>query len=119
MLTPFIKSNIKVVNKKTHEPTEYDYYIGRPSMLGNPYTHLDTSKLSKFKVDTRDEAIALYEDYFYERVNNYDIDFLNELDKMYKIYKEHGELNLVCWCKPKSCHGDHIKKYLENILFNI
>ena len=25
-----------------------------------------------------------------------------------------GDVNLVCFCKPKSCHGDIIKMIIEN-----
>jgi hypothetical protein len=70
MLKPFVKSNINVVNKKTHEPTEYDYYIGRPSPLGNPYSHLSESKSAKFITKTRDKAIESYEVYFYSMIEN-------------------------------------------------
>ena len=114
MLTPFIKTNINVVNKKTHTSTDYDFYIGRPSVLGNPYTHLKSSKASKYLVPTRDEAIESYEQYFYDRLE--DEEFRDELSKIIELYKEHGKVNLVCWCKPKSCHGDYIKSYLESQL---
>lgn len=114
MITPFIKTNIEVVNKKTHTPTEYDFYIGRPSVLGNPYTHLKSSKASKYLVPTRDKAIELYEPYFYDRLE--DGEFHDELNKIIELYKEHKKINLICWCKPKSCHGDYIKSYLEKVL---
>lgn len=116
MITPFVKTNIEVVNKKNHTPTEYDFYIGRPSILGNPYTHLKSSKASKHLVDTRDEAISLYESYFYSRLK--DKKFTDELDKIIELYKEYGRVNLVCWCKPKSCHGDYIKEYLDKVLID-
>jgi len=116
MLTPFFKSGIEVVNKKTHTPTEYDFYIGRPSVLGNPYTHLKSSKASKYLVPTRDEAIASYEDYFYSRLKDYE--FSSELDLIMDMYENFGKVNLVCWCVPKSCHGDFIKTYLEKQLLD-
>lgn len=116
MLTPFIKTNINVVNMKTHTATEYDFYIGRPSILGNPYTHLKDSKSSKYIVETRDEAISLYEPYFHEKLEEQEFRF--EIIKIIDLYKKHGKVNLCCWCKPKSCHGDYIKKYLEDILKN-
>ena len=117
MLTPFVKvKNINVVNKKTHEPTEYDYYIGRPSPLGNPYTHLKSSKVSKHLVATRDEAIESYESYFYDKIKSNDEEFMNALDEIISIYKEYHQVNLVCWCYPKSCHGVYIKKWLESTI---
>jgi len=27
-----------------------------------------------------------------------------------------GDVNLVCFCKPKACHGDIIKKLIEEKL---
>ena len=118
MLTPFKKTNIEVVNKKTHIPTEYDYYIGRPSPIGNPYTHLKSSKAAEFVVDTRDESIESYEQYMNDKINSNNTEFVSSLNEMIDIYNTYKMLNLVCWCKPKTCHGDYIKKYLDNFLFN-
>jgi hypothetical protein len=116
MLTPFIKTNINVVNMKNHIPTEYDYYIGRPSILGNPYTHLKTSNIADVFVSTRDEAISSYKDYFYKKIESNDEEFINALKEILSIYKEYGIINLTCWCKPKSCHGDYIKEFIEEVL---
>lgn len=114
MLTPFIEiKGINVVNKKDHEPTEYDYYIGRPSPLGNPYSHLKSSKAAEFIVPTRKEAIEAYESYFYDKINSNDKEFIDALDEIINIYKEYGRVNLCCFCKPLACHGDYIKKWLE------
>jgi hypothetical protein len=116
MLTPFIKTNIEVVNMKNHTPTEYDYYIGRPSPLGNPYTHLQDSKTAEYLVDTRDKAIESYEVYLYTKLENNDKEIVDAINQILEIYKKYGKVNLCCWCKPKSCHGDYIKKYLDSIL---
>lgn len=108
---------ISVVNMSDHIPTEYDYYIGRPSILSNPYTHKKYTKYAKILVNSRDESISSYEQYFNENIRNEE--FRNEITKILELYKKHNKLNLVCFCKPKSCHGDFIKKYLENKLLNI
>lgn len=119
IIQPFIKTNIKVVNIKNHIPTEYDFYIGRPTVLGNIYSHKKQS-IADILVENRDIAIDKYKEYFYERIGCDDRDFIDELDKLYHFYKEHGKLNLCCWCAPKKCHGDVIKEYLENKLkYNI
>ena len=86
----------KVVHCKKDQ---YDVYIGRPSKWGNPYTHLDTSVNSKFKVDTRDDAIAKYEEYL-----------LNNKELMNSLEELRGKV-LGCWCKPKSCHGDILLRH--------
>jgi hypothetical protein len=118
MITPFIKTNVEVVNLKEHVPTEYDYYIGRPSPLGNPYTHLKTSKTAEFNVSTRDESIKFYRPYFYDKIESNDKEFIDAINEILTIYKKYGQVNLCCWCKPKSCHGDCIKEYIEKILIN-
>ena len=118
MLTPFIKTNIEVVNMKNHTSTPYDFYIGRPSSVGNPYSHNPESKLAKFIVPTRDEAIESYGKYLHDRIDSGDLEFIGAINKMLEIYKDYEKLNLCCWCKPKSCHGDYIKKYLEGVLKN-
>ena len=53
------------------------------------------------------------------KVANKDRDTCNEMNRLYKHYKEHGELNLMCYCKWKGhepCHGDVIKNMLESAL---
>lgn len=115
-LKPFVKTNVNVVNKKNHTPTDYDYYIGRPSPLGNPYTHLKTSRAAEFVVPTRNEAIESYEKYFYDKIESGDEEFMGALQEIIDIYKNYGLVNLVCFCKPLSCHGDYIKKYIDKVL---
>lgn len=49
----------------------YDEYIGRGSIYGNPYTHLDKSKTkAEIQVPTRKDSIDCFKKYFYERINN-------------------------------------------------
>lgn len=113
-IKPFIKTNIQIVNLKNHTPTECDFYIGRPSIFGNPYTHLDKS-IAKIKLDSRNDAISMYREYFYEQIKT-NIDFIDEINKMLNCYKNNHVLYLCCWCHPKPCHGEIIKEYLENEL---
>lgn len=89
----------KVVHCKKEK---FDIYIGRPSKWGNPYSHLDDS-ISEFKVDTRQESIDKYEGYLLENK-----ELMNSLHEL--KYKTLG-----CWCKPKSCHGDILKKYVDKL----
>ena len=51
------KNTTKVVHCKK---SEYDVYIGRPSMWGNPFSSKDGT-LAKFKVGSTSEAIKEYE----------------------------------------------------------
>lgn len=89
---------MKVVNKHNHGKLNIvsDLYIGRPSLLGNPFS------IQEFG---RDECVRLYKIHF---------------DYMIKHSKEFRELvgsamsyeNLVCWCAPEKCHGDIIRDYI-------
>lgn len=85
----------KVVHcKKDH----YDVYIGRGSIWGNPYTHKEGT-MAKYVVDSREEAIAKFEEYLLANEN-----------LMSKIGELRGK-TLGCFCKPKACHGDILLKY--------
>lgn len=81
-----------------------DYYIARPSVLGNPY-----------EVDQygRQKAIELYIDYILDKIAQKDQSICDALNEIYKIEKSGQNVNLKCWCKPLNCHGDVIKKIIE------
>lgn len=104
---------IQIVNKYKHTPTSTDYYCGRGSLFGNPFTHIkDKVTKAEFIVETREKSIELYKDYFYNTIlkNSIAIDKLKEMKD--KSIKEN--IYLVCFCYPKSCHTEIIKNYLEN-----
>ena len=71
----------------------YDVYIGRPSKWGNPFTHL-TVGLALYRVATREEAVARYEEWLREQP-----------ELMAALPELRGKV-LGCWCAPKACHGD-------------
>jgi len=101
---------IYIENKKKYKGI--GVYIGRPSILGNPFTHLNReSTLAKYQCLTRDESIIKYEEYFYIMLEK-DSEFKREVERLVLIAEER-DLHLVCWCTPKSCHGNIIKKYIE------
>jgi len=77
----------------------YDVYIGRPSKWGNPFSHLPNS-IAKYKVETRDEAVAKFEEWITKGEGQHLLKDLHELK---------GKV-LGCWCKPQSCHGDVLLK---------
>ena len=102
---------IKVVNKYKHTPTEHDVYIGRGSPFGSPFSHLKSTH-DIYKVDTREEAIDAFKTYL-ERETSEDTHLKRKLDGLRERTKTE-DINLVCFCKPKACHGDVIKEYLED-----
>ena len=102
---------ITVVNKYK-EPN--NIYCGRGSILGNPY-YFDKSAISdsKYKVATREEAIDKFREYFYAELDRGNTNMLHMLEYIKQQEKEHGNVNLGCYCKPKACHCDVIKEYLD------
>jgi hypothetical protein len=102
-------NNIWVVNKSIHAPTENDFYIGRGSVLGNPYTSkiLHETK-AQFKCSSKEESIKSYKNYLNKKIENKDKNICDELNKIYLKSLE-TDIYLVCYCKPKMCHGDIIK----------
>ena len=87
--------SIKVVNKYNHTPTIDDVYIGRGSIWGNPFVI--------GKDGNRENVIIKYENMI---LNNNDL--LSQIDQLkHKI--------LVCYCSPKKCHGDVLKRLCEEV----
>jgi hypothetical protein len=73
-------------------------YIGRPNYFGNPFP-LKSEK-------DRDSVYTEYRNYFYRRLF-YDTEFRAQ------ILALHNKV-LVCYCKPKRCHGDVIVEFLHS-----
>lgn len=78
----------------------YDVYIGRPSIWGNPYSHLQGT-LAEFRVESREEAVIMYE-----------IWLKQQPELMSQLHTLKGKI-LGCWCAPKLCHGDVLVKLAE------
>lgn len=109
--------SIEVVNIHTqHIPENCIYfYIGRNkqnNILGNPYTHITNGTLAEHVVSSRGEAIAKYESHF-DVAYRHNENFKKKIDEIYNCYSHGENVLLGCFCKPKSCHGDIIKKYIE------
>lgn len=108
---------LQVVNKHWHKPTPNDIFIGRGSPLGNKWSHMENSK-AEHKVATREEAITKYaENFDYARMN--DAAFVRGIDIITATLLRGQDVNLVCYCKPAMCHGDVIKKHVEETLERI
>lgn len=101
--------NITILNK-SHGYIQSDtvFYIGRGSVLGNPYSHRKFEHTIKCR--SRDEAIALYEQYLIREYPS-NIAIRAELHRL-KDAAEKGPISLLCYCTPKRCHGEIIKKIL-------
>ena len=106
---------------KNNEPTlvnikhakEYDVYIGRPGIWGNPFSHKEGT-LAKYKVKNVEEAIEKYRDYL-----------LDSPELMSQLIDLKDKV-LGCWCMPKNpksgkyyCHGQIIIEEFRNHCRNI
>jgi uncharacterized protein DUF4326 len=91
-------------------------YIGRPcgrypegSVLGNPYK---VEKIgSREKEGSREKAIELYRIWLWDRLKERG-QVYDEMKRLVNLAKQ-GDLILLCWCQPKSCHGQIIRQAIE------
>ena len=105
---------IYVYNRKveTHNGPN-NFYIGRGSVLGNPYTYITDKKTKAiYKAIDRDDAIEKYSHYF-DLMYGSNLAFTNMVDALYEMYKSGMDVYLECYCAPLRCHGDIIKEKLE------
>ena len=76
--------------------------ITRRSPYGNPFVMTEEAQ--------RDSVCEQYISYFNGRKDLQ--------DKLYSEVKLHPKVALACWCKPKRCHGDSLKTWLETRFTN-
>ena len=100
---------IIIKNLRNETPKEpYQVRVDRGhSILSNPY-YMKSE-------DERDEVCDKYKDYFVKQVHHNET-FTNALRDLYRIAKRYGKLELFCWCYPKRCHAETIKKFLLKYL---
>lgn len=80
----------------------YTLYIGRPSELGNPFSHRPSSVPGTVVGPTVEWAIDQFEQHAREHL-------------MEKIAEIPEGAVLGCWCKPGPCHGDVIVKLWKEL----
>ena len=93
---------VKVENKRTYKGP--GVYIGRPSVLGNPYQIGPDGD--------RGQVIAKYAEYGAGLMRS-DSPFKREVLRLVRLYQRDGSLTLICWCKPLLCHGDVLGLWIE------
>jgi hypothetical protein len=91
---------IRIVNRRTY--SDEGFYIGRPSLFGNPYSVREYG---------RQEAIRLYRRWLWDRILERG-EVYAELKRLAEMAKQ-GELTLICWRPPEPCHGDTVKRSVE------
>jgi len=93
---------IRIENKKIYRGD--GVYIGRPSLLGNPFRIGEHG--------TRAEVISLYRAWLWRQIKLRG-DVYRELQRLAAMAKQ-GDVVLICWCKQPGfhdipCHGDILK----------
>lgn len=102
---------ITIKNLRKEQPFyEFQVRVDRTSPLGNPFVMHEESE--------RDQVCDQYEKYFNEQIKDKNSAFVQELRRLYKILKKHNKLQLYCWCAPKRCHAETIKKFLLSYYVN-
>lgn len=93
-------------------------YIGRT----NKYYNLVNSPLANpFNIGkkfNRETSLFNYKHWLINSYKNKEAPSYKELIRVLNLYKVNRNLNLVCWCKPKACHGDIIKQVLDWMIQN-
>ncbi len=95
-----ILGTVRVVNMR--EPRgDHDYYIGRPSMLGNPFVI--------GKDGERESVICMYRSFLEGRlVGDVNGTIAEMIRKLVAEVREGHTVTLRCYCAPRPCHGDVI-----------
>lgn len=88
-------------NEKPENP--WDVKVDRSSWFGNKFIMKNESD--------RDKVCVQYEEWFYDEL--FDSAMQAELSFLKDTLHKYGKLNLFCWCSPKRCHAETIKRYLE------
>jgi hypothetical protein len=91
---------IRIENKRTYRGS--GVYIGRPSLLGNPYSVREYG---------RQEAIRLYRLWLWARIKEQG-EVYAELKRLAELAKQ-GDLTLICWCAPEPYHGAMVRRSIE------
>lgn len=78
-------------------------YCGRPSPLGNPYSHRKGTA-AWFIVPTIEQAILSYASWLRKRVEGGDPSVIQVFERLTE------DSVLGCWCAPGPCHGQIIEQ---------
>ena len=102
---------IIVGRKGDHVPSYEAIYIGRGSALGNPFKMVDESR--------RDQVIEQFRQHLWIEIkSNPDGAMNTELMRISRMIKCGKKIMIQCFCKPKACHGDVIKRAIEWLIKN-
>ena len=104
---------IVVHTKRSNHPNTIN--VGRPSVLGNPFSHLPRVR-NVIHVPTVEDAVQQYKSWLIDRIQDSPA-VCDALNHIINVGKEHGTVHLACWCKDETkpypsdhvCHADVIR----------
>lgn len=97
---------ITVANKKRDWLHTDHVYIGRPSPLSNPFV--------VGRDGDRNLVISAYENWLRDQLVMQPASSVAQAYRALVTRYWNGEdLQLICWCSPQACHGDVIKRFIE------
>ena len=85
--------------------------VYRPSPLANPFS-FKHSNFDTVKVADRDEAIHEYEKWLDAQLLDSSSPASTAFGHLLQQLKQNGKLVLICWCVPKRCHADVLRRKL-------
>ena len=93
---------VEICNLRNRRPTEaWHVRVDRTSRFGNPFVMT--------KVQTRDAVCDGFEEYMQSLLGGGDKRF----EPLLELASRYGKVSLFCWCAPKRCHAESIKRYIE------
>lgn len=103
-------NDLVIINKHHKKNHERTIYIGRPSPLGNPF--IITEKWD------RNYVCNLYEKWLDRKIKDQDQTVVTALDDIVALVMDGTGLpvHLECYCAPARCHGDYIKKVIQDAI---
>ena len=81
------------------------WYIGRPSTFGNPFCI--------GRDGNRTEVIEKYRQYLWRKFKEGNSPIWAGIEKMAEAHLAGEDVVLKCFCAPKPCHGDILKRAIE------
>ncbi len=103
-------TRVRVINKyrESARLPEVGVYVGRPSLLGNPYKmHTEAQ---------RDLVIEKYRVWMIARMRHPNNPVREKIIELALLVKSGQSVALECMCAPRRCHADIIKTTIEEYL---
>jgi hypothetical protein len=94
---------IEICNlRDMHVKEPWDFRVDRKTPLGNPFIMKNESM--------RDWSCDSYDNNFEDLIKQDSAKAY--LCKLVLAYQRYGRLRLFCWCAPKRCHGETVRRYI-------